>query len=176
MNTPEELKADIRMELETARADFHSLLASLTEEDAARQSLNPGWTNGEILTHVAFGFIVVSVLLPMARAWGWFPAWTSKPFAWLLNALTVPFNWVNGLGARAQAKVFHFKRVGQVFDSTLDRLLKQLNTIRAEEWGRGMHYPTRWDDNFEDFMTLEQVLRYPLTHFRFHLDQIARGE
>ena len=36
-------------ELAATRARFHSLLASLSEEDFQKQSLNPGWTNGEIL-------------------------------------------------------------------------------------------------------------------------------
>lgn len=62
--TPAEL---IRSELESARASFHALLASLSEEDLRRRSLNPGWTNGEILAHIVFGFIVVNVLLPLTR-------------------------------------------------------------------------------------------------------------
>ena len=60
----------LRGELEAARITFHALLDSLTEEDLRRQSLNPGWTNGEILAHMTFGFIVINVLLPMARIWG----------------------------------------------------------------------------------------------------------
>jgi hypothetical protein len=167
-------KAAIRAELEAARADFHDLLASFSLEDVNRQSLNPGWSNGEILTHMAFGFIVVSVLLPMARAWGWFPEWSSRPFAWLLNISTRPFNWINGLGARMQAKVFNDQRVAAVFDWAHASLLKQLASIGEEEWGRGMHYPARWDPNFQDFMTLEDVLYYPVIHFRFHLGQLAR--
>ena len=39
-------------ELAAARAEFHALLDSLSEEDFRRQSLNPGWTNGEILAHM----------------------------------------------------------------------------------------------------------------------------
>src|SRR5215207_3471297 len=106
----------IRKELETTRAEFHSLLASLSHEDFQRQSLNAGWTNGEILAHVTFGFIIINVLLPMARLWGRLPKNSSKWFAWLLNALTGPFNWINALGARGQGKVFSRKRIGNIYD------------------------------------------------------------
>jgi hypothetical protein len=95
------IKEVIRSELESARGKFHTLLDSLAEEDMHRQSLNPGWTNGEILAHMTFGFIILNVLMPMARLWGRLPKGSSKPFAWLLNAFTGPFNWVNALGARA---------------------------------------------------------------------------
>ncbi len=37
-----------------------------------------------------------------------------------------------------------------------------------------MYYPTRWDANFGEFMTVEELFRYPVTHFNYHLGQIAR--
>ena len=58
------IKESIYKELETTRASFHSLLNSLSEEDFQKPSLNPGWTNGEILAHMTFGFIIINVLLP----------------------------------------------------------------------------------------------------------------
>ena len=60
----------IRKELETTRTRFHTLLASLSEQDFQRQSLNTGWTNGEILAHMTFGFIVINVLLPHGTSLG----------------------------------------------------------------------------------------------------------
>jgi len=59
----------IRNELETTRSVFHALLESLSEDDWRRQSLNPGWTNGEVMAHMLFGFVILSVLLPIARVW-----------------------------------------------------------------------------------------------------------
>jgi hypothetical protein len=102
------IRQAISKELETTRSRFHSLLDSLSEEDCQKPSLNPGWTNGEILAHMTFGFIVINVLLPMARLWGKLPNGSSKWFAWLLNALTGPFNWFNALGAQGQGKVFTY--------------------------------------------------------------------
>src|SRR5689334_17757784 len=168
------LKKAIREELETSRASFHSLLASLSVQDFQRQSLNAGWTNGEILAHMTFGFIIINVLLLMARLWGRLPKGSSKWFAWLLNAFTGPFNWINALGARGQGKFFTRNRIGKIYDWTYFSLLKKINSIKADEWERGMYYPTRWDSNFSEFMTLEKLFRYPVIHFNFHLEQIAR--
>jgi hypothetical protein len=163
----------IRSELESARTSFHALLARLSEEDVRRQSLNPGWTNGEILTHMLFGFIVVNVLLPLTRTWGKLPKGSSKPFAMLLNAITKPFNWVNALGARMQGKVFTYPRLGKLYDRIHASLLKQVASIKDEEWQHGMYYPTRWDSNFSEFMTLEKLLQYPVVHYNFHRNQLA---
>lgn len=164
----------IRQELEATRLRFHSLLASLSEEDFRTQSLNPGWTNGEILAHMTFGFIVINVLLPMARLWGRLPKGSSRWFAWLLNAFTGPFNWFNALGARGQGKIFTRQRIGKIFDRVYFSLLKQIDSIKEDEWKRGMDYPTRWDSNFDAFMTLDKLFHYPITHFDFHLTQISR--
>ena len=167
-------KEEIRAELEAARAKFHKALASLSEQDFQRQSLNAGWTNGEILAHMTFGFIIINVLLPMARLWGRLPKGSSKWFAWLLNAFTGPFNWINALGARGQGRFFTRNRVGKIYDRTYFSLLKKINSIKDDEWERGMYYPTKWDSNFSEFMTLEKLFHYPVIHFHFHLEQIAR--
>jgi hypothetical protein len=55
-NDPRRREA-IYKELETTRARFHSLFNSLSEDDFKKQSLNPGWTNGEILAHMTFGLL-----------------------------------------------------------------------------------------------------------------------
>jgi hypothetical protein len=164
----------IRSELELTHASFHALLDSLSEDDWQRQSLNPGWRNGEILAHMLFGFIILLVLVPMARTWGRLPKASSKPFAQLLDAITGPFNWFNALGARMHGKVFTYKRIGKLYDRVHLALLQKAASIRDEEWERGMYYPVRWDPNFSEFMTLEKLFRYPVAHFNFHLNQIAR--
>jgi hypothetical protein len=164
---------EIRRELESAHTKFHSLLNALSEQDFHKQSLNPGWTNGEILAHMTFGFIIINVLLPLARLWGRIPKGSSKWFAWLLNAFTGPFNWMNALGARGQGKVFTRQHIGKIYDRTYFALLKKVASIHENEWERGMYYPTKWDANFDEFMTLEKLFHYAVTHFNFHLNQIA---
>jgi hypothetical protein len=167
------IKATIRKELKDTHAKFHRLLSSFSEPDFQRQSFNPGWTNGEIVAHMTFGFIVINVLLPMARLWGRLPKDSSRWFAWLLNLFTGVFNWFNMLGARGQGKVFTYRRIGKIYDSVYFSILKKIDSIQDDEWGHGMYYPTRWDSNFDEFMTLEKLFRYPITHFNFHLRQIA---
>jgi Mycothiol maleylpyruvate isomerase N-terminal domain len=165
---------EIRIALETARTKFHTLLDSLSDQDLRKPSLNPGWTNGEILAHITFGFIIMNALLPLARLWGGLPKGSSKWFAWLLSAFTGPFNWMNALGARGQGKVFTHQRIGKIYDRAYSSLLKKIDSIREDEWEHGMYYPTKWDANFDEFMTLEKLFHYPVIHFNFHLDQIAR--
>jgi hypothetical protein len=167
------IKEEISRELETARAKFHTLLVSLSEQDFQKQSLNSGWTNGEILAHMTFGFIITNVLLPMTRLWGRLPQGSSKWFARLLNSFTGPFNWFNALGARMQGKFFTYQRIGKIYDRAYFSLLKKINFVKDDEWQRGMYYPTKWDPNFDKFMTLEKLFHYPVTHFNFHLKQTA---
>lgn len=164
----------IRSELEATRASFHALLDSFTEADWNRPSLNPGWTNGEILAHMLFGFILLNALLPLARVWGRLPKSSSKPLAWILNVATGPFNWFNALGARMQGRVFTQKRIGDLFDRAYALLLKKISSIKDEEWERGMYYPTGWDSNFSEYMTIEKLLHYPVIHYKYHLNQISR--
>jgi hypothetical protein len=165
-------RKEIQTELETARARFHQLLLSLSEGDFQKQSLNPGWTNGEILAHMTFGFIVIDVLLPLARLWGRLPKTSSKWFAGLLNLFTGPFNWFNARGARLQGRIFTRRRIGKIYDRVYFSLLRKLNSIDDKEWDRGMYYPTKWDSNFSEFMTLEKLFHYPIIHFNFHLGQL----
>jgi hypothetical protein len=163
----------IRAELESARASFHALLGSLTGEDWSRQSLNPGWTNGEILVHIFLAFQLTVPLVPLTRLWGRLPRGSSRVFARTLDALTGPFNWLNALGARAQGRTVTRDRIGGLYDEVHFSVIKTLGSIRDEEWQRGMYYPTKWDPSFKDFMTLEDVYRYVLVHFNLHLAQIA---
>ena len=174
MPDPQTNKEVIRTELAAARTEFHSLLGTLTEGDLHKISLNPGWTNGEILAHMTFGFIILNVLLPMARMLGHLPKNLSKPFAWLLNAFTGPFNWINAIGARMQGRVFTYRRIGKLYDNVYFSLLKQADSLKEDEWERGMYYPTKWDSNFSEFMTLNKLFRYPIIHFYFHLKQISK--
>ncbi len=165
----------IKKEFETARSEFHELLSSLSDEDLKRRSLNPGWTNGEILFHVTFGFMILSSLAPMARFWGRLPPSYSKAFAAVLNAFTGLFNWTNAFGARTGGRAFRGKNIGRRYDRTYASLMRKLNSAPSYDWHRGMYYPTKWDSLFKEYMTLEDVLRYPVIHFRFHRAQISRS-
>jgi len=73
-----------------------------------------------------------------------------------------------------QGKVFTHRRLGQLFERIYTLLMRQIDSIHGAEWANGMHYPTRWDPTFSEFMTLENLFRYPIQHFQLHRDQIAR--
>ena len=45
----------------------------------------------------------------------------------------------------------------------------------ARELSRGMHYPTRWDPFFREYMTLGELFHYPTQHFDFHRHQLTLG-
>ena len=169
MDQREALLAD----LAEVHAAFHALLDSLTDADLRQPSRNPGWTNGEVLYHMAFGFIILAALVPLVRFWGRVPRRYSKRFAWLLNSATGIFNWVNALGARGGGRIYTHRRIGRKFDRTYAAILRLVATTKADEWSLGMHYPTCRDSLFHDYMTLEDICRYPIAHFTFHLQQVA---
>lgn len=62
--------------------------------------------------------------------------------------------------------------MGAKLDRVVGSLQRRLAREHDADFTRGMHYPTRWDPFFEDFMTLE-VYRYPGRHFDFHAHQIT---
>ena len=165
---------EIKAEYAKVSDDFHLLMNSLDARTFQMKSLNPGWTNGEIVAHMTFGFLILNALLPMARFYGRLPREFSKPLAVVLNFFTRPFNWINMLGARGQGKVFTYKRVDKIYDRVNSQITHQINTIKEDEWNHGMYYPNKWDSNFDEFMTIRKLLLYPIVHYRFHLTQIAR--
>ena len=81
----------------------------------------------------------------------------------------VQYAWSKG-----QGKVFTHDRIGKIYDWVYFSLLKKAYSIKEDEWGHGMYYPTKWDLNFDEFMTLAKLFHYPVIHFNFHLKQITR--
>ena len=161
-------------ELVAARLAFQLLLASLSDEDLARKSHNPAWTNKQILFHMALGFFLLPILCPLALLFGRLPPVCSQAFARLLNSLTRPFNAINALGAYIGGYVLTRAGLGKIFDVVYALSLQLAKYIPAREWKRGMFYPTRWEPLFNSYMTLEDVYRFPVRHFYSHVSQIAR--
>ncbi|WP_327361083.1 MULTISPECIES: DinB family protein [unclassified Streptomyces] len=158
---------------ERARRTFHQLLDSASEADLARPTLGTKWTNGELLWHMLFGYMVVRALLVLVRVFGRLPQGASRAFARLLNGGTVPFDWVNYAGPRGAVKVYGPRRMGAAFDRVLDSLQRRLAAESDADLACGMHYPVRWDPFFKDFMTLADIYRYPTQHFDFHHRQLT---
>ena len=97
----------------------------------------------------------------------------SRAFANILDAATKPFHLINFYGSCAAALVYNRRRMGAKLDRVVGSLQRRLAREHDAAFTRGMHYPTRWDPFFEDFMTLEDVYRYPGRHFDFHAHQLT---
>jgi hypothetical protein len=174
LDAGETIRSSIRTELQTARSGFHDLLGSLSGDGWRRQSLNPGWTNGEIAFHMTIGFILLLMLVPLIRLWQHMPAWFTRGFAGTLNAGTGLFNWVNGLGPRLGGRLHTPDSLNRQFEAVYARLVRMVERVGEDEWQFGMYYPYKWDSMFEEYMTIESLFRYMVRHFEFHLGQIAR--
>lgn len=169
------MKGSLLAELETTRLVFHYLLDSLSDQDLQRTSRNAAWTNQQILFHMAFGFFLLPSLVVIALIFGRLPTAYSKQFAALLNSVTGPFNAINALGPQGGGRVMGRRGLSQAFDGVYAIIVTMAQMLPEGEWARGMHYPTRWDPLFYDYMTLADVFRFPMRHFYYHTGHIARS-
>lgn len=167
------LKRQLRADLESARSTFHRVLDALSEDGMRAASRNPGWTNGQLLFHMAFGFILLPSLVRLIRFWSLFPPGFSRPFAAVLDASTPLFNWINGLGPRLGARVYSGSRLARKYDRMHAKILRILERTRAGDLQRGMHYPRRWDPLFPGYLTMERLFQYPAAHLQSHVGQLA---
>ncbi|MER6612171.1 DinB family protein [Streptomyces xantholiticus] len=160
---------------ERARRTFHRLLDTASKDDLARPTRGTKWTNEQLLWHMLFGYMVVRALLILVRVFGRLPRSTSKVFARVLNAATVPFDLVNHAGPCGAVKVYGPRRTAAAFDRVTGSLERRLAGESEDDLTRGMHYPVRWDPFFQDYMTLADIYRYPTQHFDFHRRQLTLG-
>jgi DinB superfamily len=163
----------IHDELERVRADLHHLVARATAADLRGATNETRWTNGQMLWHMAFGYLIVRRLLPLVRVFGRLPEPFSRTFAAVLNACTRPFHTINYLGSVGGALVFHGPRLTRHVDHSIDVLHRRLDAESEEALARRMHFPVGWDPFFRDTMTLEQVYAYGTEHYDFHRAQLT---
>jgi hypothetical protein len=162
----------IRVELEATRSEFHEMLESVSQRGWFATSENPGWTNGQVLFHMTLGLALVLPLVAIMRLFVALPRSWSRGFASLLNFATPLFNWVNGLGTRFGARLYNWRTLGSKYDHVHTAVVRKLQSIRADEWERGMHYPVKWDSRFSDYMTVERLFHHPTSHLKHHRAQI----
>ena len=163
----------VHAELERVRRTFAQHVASMTPADLARPSNGTKWTNRELLFHMLFGYLVVRRLLPMVKGLGHLPQGTTRPFAALLDASTRPFNGINYIGSVGGGRVFSPLRMARWLDSLTAKIERDLDRQSPASLRRGMHFPTRWDPYFKDFMTLADTYHYPTEHFDHHDRQLS---
>lgn len=166
-------KQTVHEEMQRAQSDFHRFISDADVADLRRPSEGTRWNNRQLLFHMLLGFLVVRVLLVLVDVFGRLPASVSRGFAKLLNAGTVPFDAVNYAGARVAGTVLRTKQMTALFDWVVAALGRRLDRETEAALARGMHYPTRWDPFFRDYMTMADVYRFPTQHFEFHARQLT---
>ncbi|WP_202872433.1 DinB family protein [Kribbella soli] len=162
-------------ELERVRADFRQLVESADDEVLQRQSNGTRWNNRQLLFHMLLGYLIMRALLGLVRVFGRLPRGASRAYARLLNAGTRPFDEVNFLGSYAAGRTVSPARMVVMFDHVVDKLHRRLDAESDADLARGMHYPTRWDPFFKDYMTLADVYHFPTQHYDFHREQLTLG-
>lgn len=162
---------DVHNELENARETFHQLVANADDQQLRRQSNDTKWTNKQLLFHMLLGYLIIRALSTLVRLLGRRPPGVSRTYARLLNKATRPFDVMNYLGSRLGGSTLSTRRMETMFDRVITKLHRRLDAESDEDLARGMHYPTRWDPFFTDYMTLADVYHFPTQHFEFHRRQ-----
>ncbi|MGY4646938.1 DinB family protein [Mycobacterium sp. URHB0021] len=173
MSTGPSDRVGLAADLEDARVEFHRLLGVTGPDDWSRPTLGTRWTNEQLLFHMVFGYMVVHRLLILVKVFDRLPDAVSRSFARVLNAAAIPFDAINYYGSSAAALVYNRRRMGAKMDRVIAALQGKLAQESDDSWSRGMHFPTRWDPFFKDYMTLADVYRFPGEHFDFHSRQLT---
>ena len=140
-------------ELEAARRSFHDLVAGATPDGLRRPSNGTRWNNRQLLFHMLLGYLIIRALLRLVRVFGRLPDGASQTFARILDAGTKPFDAVNFLGSYLGGNTLSPARMVVMFDHVVAKLHRRLDAESETDLTRGMHYPTRWDPFFKDYMT-----------------------
>jgi hypothetical protein len=160
-------------EMERARASFHQLWAQASETDLRRVSNGTAWTNQQLLFHMLLGYLIMRALMNLVRIFGRLPEGFGRTYSRVLNAVTVPFDAVNYVGSWAGGSTLGRRGQTALFDRVIAALHRRLDAESDADLARGMHYPTRWDPFFSDYMTLADLYRFPTQHFAFHRRQLT---
>jgi hypothetical protein len=166
-------RAGIHEDYESVRATFHEMLSDAGPTDLRRGSNGTRWNNKQLLFHMLLGFLILRALSLLVRMFGRLPDGVSRAYARLLDKATKPFDAVNYLGSRLGGNTLTTHRMEIMFDHVIDKLHRRLDKESDADLARGMHYPTRWDPFFTDYMTLADIYRFPVQHYRFHRRQLT---
>lgn len=163
----------VHAELERTREVFHQLVEGVSGAELRRPSNGTRWTNRQLLFHMLLGFLILRALRRLVWLFGRLPDGVSRVYARLLDKATAPFDAVNYLGSWLGGNTLSTRRMEIMFDRVVEKLHRRLESESDADLARGMHYPTRWDPFFHDYMTLADVYRFPVRHFDFHRHQLT---
>lgn len=163
----------VHEEMERARTGFHELLDGASVADLHRRSDGTRWNNKQLLFHMLLGYLIARALRGLVVTFDRLPAGTNRCFARLLNAVTVPFDAVNYVGAWLAGSVLSGRILNALFDRTIASLRRRLDAETEGDLARAMRFPVRWDPFFREVMTLADVYHFPTQHFDFHRRQLT---
>jgi hypothetical protein len=172
------MKQDLATELELARGEFHEMVRAVAPDHWDTPSANPAWTNGQLLAHIAFAYLLVLRLWRVLQVFGRFQLRWSKAFARALDASTPLYHRINAVLPRLIAHRYGPEDLTRRYDHVHAVILNNISQANDVTWRRRMHYPKRWDARFSDVMTFEDIARWSVAHLRHHRTQlrIASGE
>jgi hypothetical protein len=154
----------LRAELGTVRLEFYALLADLQPGDWERPSLNPAWTNGELLWHITdYLFLIPEQLIWLQTRS--FPDLTQRPPD-VLNEENVRFT-------RAQARTQSIASIAQTYDQGHAATLAALATVQDHEWALGVLMPDMGPTFSGEYRTVETLFRYHARHFAEHAVEVS---
>lgn len=148
----------IHEQLAASRDGFYALLEGITDDDLRRQSGNPAWNVGAVLTHLVWSLELLPREVASARAGkGMF---NMPPLLRdLLNA------WATRLAARGQT----LERLRQRYDAAYSAALTTLDGIRDGEFHLGAQF---WSEGFRDIASLYAA---QVDHVAEHADDVRRA-
>jgi DinB family protein len=166
-------RAGLHRELDDARMTFHRLVSGADRAALHRLSDGTRWTNKQLLFHMLLGYLILRALRLLALLFSRLPDRAGRGYARLLNAGTRPFDAVNYLGSRFGGNTLSTRQMAALFDRTIARLHRRIDAESDADLARGMHYPSRWDPFFADYLTLADVYHFATQHFEFHRRQLT---
>lgn len=98
-----ELPDQVRLDLQWMARDFEVLLATGSTDRLDGATDGTGWTNPQLLWHMAFDQHIACALLPVTGGLSHLPALASGRYTSALSTATRPYNWVNFVGGAAGA-------------------------------------------------------------------------
>jgi DinB family protein len=163
-------------EIDRARASFHELLDHASDADLRRSTNGTRWNNKQLLFHMLLGYLIIRALRGLVVTFDKLPSSADRRFAYVLNAVTAPFDAVNYVGAWLAGTVLPRRALGALFDRVVGSLHRRLDVETEDDLARSMRFPTRWDPFFRETMTLADVYHFPTQHFDFHRDQLTLAQ
>ena len=150
-----QVHADVQAELAATRDAAHQILASLSDADWRRRSANPGWTIGEVLTHLTWSLEHVPREVERARI--------GRGMYNLPPLLAGPLNM---LAMRLLARRRTLQTIALRYDAAYAAAVRTLEGVGDDEWRLGAHF---FGEGFKD---IEALFRGQSLHLAVHARDI----